>query len=301
MLKSQPFCDAIVKERKLMIKMEQLYYLTEVAKRNSINKTAEKLFMTSAAISTSIKQMEKECGFEILERTYRGVKLTDQGKQVEKIAEQILALHNEILKIGTKEKKEDQPYLLVIDRQCLKLLAQKIVAPGAKVLDYFKINEVYNIQLDFEKYLTDSSVVVLILKNDERERFESCKKIKMRYLYGSKSYPVSCRNTKWVKPNRTKISKEEFAKLPKIQMRSPLDSMIDNVVLSTDDAAIYAEAIINDYGVGVITKFAPDIYTINHDEFKVYEPFDDEIYIVAITNAQNDGKAMNLLETLIKN
>lgn len=79
-----------------MIKTEQLYYLTQVAKYNSINKAAEKLYMTNAALSTAMKQLEKECGYDILERTYRGVKLTEKGKAVVKLAEQILALQDEI-------------------------------------------------------------------------------------------------------------------------------------------------------------------------------------------------------------
>ena len=43
-----------------MIKIEQLYYLTQIAKYHSVNKVAEKLYMSSASISTAIKQLEKE-------------------------------------------------------------------------------------------------------------------------------------------------------------------------------------------------------------------------------------------------
>ena len=117
-----------------MIKIEQLYYLTQVAKYNSINKTADKLYMTSAAISTSIKQLEKECGFEILERTYRGVKLTEYGKETVKIAERILALEEEIRTLDKQKENNLQKHRLIIDRKTLKLLADKIIGPRAKVL-----------------------------------------------------------------------------------------------------------------------------------------------------------------------
>ena len=284
-----------------MLKTEQLYYLTQVAKYHSINKTAEKLYMTSAAISTSIKQMEKECGYEILERTYRGVKLTEIGKQAVKIAEQILALHDDILALGQKTEPVVPQYELVIDRQCLKLLSQKVVAPGAKVLDYFKIHEVNDIHTNYAQYLNDHSVLVFVLQENEREQYESDTRIKIRYLYGSKFYPVSSRNTRWIKQGQNRISEEEFSKLPKIQMRSEFDRIENNVVLSTDDSTIYAEAILNDYGVGAITKFAPDIKTIDHDDFKIYEPFEKEIYIVAVTCSTNCMDAVKTLEQLLKN
>ena len=79
-----------------MLKLEQLYYLTKVAKYNSINKAAEELYITKAAVSAAMKELEKHCGYPILERTYRGVRLTKNGEKVVKLAEQILTLCEEI-------------------------------------------------------------------------------------------------------------------------------------------------------------------------------------------------------------
>lgn len=283
-----------------MIKTEQLYYLTQVAKYNSINKTAEKLYMTSAAISTSIKQLEKECGFEIVERTYRGVKLTKYGKQTVKIAEQILALHDEILSLNNKCEERTKKYNLVISGQALKLLSNKIIGPGSKVLELFKIQEVNDILLNYEKYLSDDTVLLFIFEEHEREKIESDDKIHIRYLFSSKCYPVSSKNTKWVKENQNSISKEEFSRLPKIKMRSEFDAVTKNVVLSTDNSTIYEEAIQNDYGVGLIAKFAPDIYALEYEKFKIYEPFNEEVYIVAASKKGGGLEGVQLLECLIK-
>lgn len=284
-----------------MIKIEQLYYLTQVAKYNSINKTADKLYMTSAAISTSIKQLEKECGFEILERTYRGVKLTEYGKETVKIAEQILALEEEIRTLGKQKENNLQNHRLIIDRKTLKLLADKIIGPRAKVLTYFKVEEVGDVLIDYHQYLDDQTIVLTLFTDHQRENIENDPEINLKYLYASKCYPVSSKNTKWIKPNQTYVSIEEFTKLPKILMSNALeDTVKKNIVLSTDDATIYAEAIQNDYGVGLITKFAPDIYAIDCDRLKVYEPFDEEIYIAMLAKKENEMGALHLLENLIK-
>jgi|GEM_PF-3299074 len=284
-----------------MIKIEQLYYLTQVAKYNSINKTADKLYMTSAAISTSIKQLEKECGFEILERTYRGVKLTEYGKETVKIAERILALEEEIRTLDKQKENNLQKHRLIIDKKTLKLLADKIIGPRAKVLTYFKVEEVGDVLIDYHQYLDDQTIVLTLFTDHQRENIENDPEINLKYLYASKCYPVSSKNTKWIKPNQTYVSIEEFTKLPKILMSNALeDTVKKNIVLSTDDATIYAEAIQNDYGVGLITKFAPDIYAIDCDRLKVYEPFDEEIYIAMLAKKENEMGALHLLENLIK-
>lgn len=284
-----------------MIKTEQLYYLTQVARYNSINKTADKLYMTSAAISTSIKQLEKECGFEILERTYRGVKLTTYGKQVVKIAEQILALEEDIHNLNRKNEEVVKKYNLIITSQVLTLLLNKIVGPGSKVLEFFSIKEVDDIRSNYDKYLLEDNILLFLFEGDEREKIENDVRINIRYLYSSKCYPVSSKNTKWIKENQNSISKEEFSKLPKIKMRSEFDTVTNNVVLSTDNSTIYEEAIQNDYGIGLITKFAPDVYALDYDKFKIYEPFNTEVYIVAATLKGINLEAMQLLEKLIKN
>lgn len=284
-----------------MIKIEQLYYLTQVAKYNSINKTADKLYMTSAAISTSIKQLEKECGFEILERTYRGVKLTEYGKETVKIAERILALEEEIRSLDKRKENNLQKHRLIIDRKTLKLLANKIIGPRAKVLLYFKVEEVSDVLVDYHQYLDDQTIVLTLFTDQKRESIENDPEINLKYLYASKYYPVSSKNTKWIRPNQTYVSIEEFTKLPKILMSNAFeDTVKNNIVLSTDDATIYAEAIQNDYGVGVITKFAPDIHAIDCDRLKVYEPFDEEIYIAMFAKKRNEMGPLHLLENLIK-
>lgn len=212
-----------------MIKIEQLYYLTQVAKYNSINKTADKLYMTSAAISTSIKQLEKECGFEILERTYRGVKLTEYGKETVKIAERILALEEEIRTLDKQKENNLQKHRLIIDKKTLKLLADKIIGPRAKVLTYFKVEEVGDVLIDYHQYLDDQTIVLTLFTDHQRENIENDPEINLKYLYASKCYPVSSKNTKWIKPNQTYVSIEEFTKLPKILMSNALEDTVKKI------------------------------------------------------------------------
>ena len=284
-----------------MLKLEQLYYLTQVAKYNSINKAAEKLYITSAAVSTAIKQMEKECGYEILERTYRGVRLTEKGKQVVKIAEQMLALHEEVLDLGKEQPVIKEKYKLVVNRSTLKLLQNKIVGPKARVLEHFNLLEIGNEEKDYHRYLDDNTLVLTLFQLSEREAIENDPNIQIRYLYASKQYPVSSKNTKYIKEGVKTISKKEFAGLPKIKIGVASDIIKNNIVLTTEDSTIYAEAIQNDYGVGMITKFAPDIMAFDSSKLKIYEPFEkSEIYIAVLMHKNGNKQIVDLLEKLIK-
>ena len=75
-----------------MIKTEQLRYLLELDKTNSFHKCAENLFLSQPAISLSIRNLEKELGVTLFERTPAGVFPTEIGKKV--IAQARTVMHS---------------------------------------------------------------------------------------------------------------------------------------------------------------------------------------------------------------
>jgi len=62
--------------------IEQLEYIVEVAKCNSLTKAAELFHITQSGISLSITALEKELGLKIFERSRRGVFPTEEGKKI---------------------------------------------------------------------------------------------------------------------------------------------------------------------------------------------------------------------------
>ncbi len=72
------------------MRIEQLYYLMEVVKANSISRAAEKIFVTQQTISQSLLNLEKELGVQLLIRTHKGIMLTEEGKIFYKQARQVL-------------------------------------------------------------------------------------------------------------------------------------------------------------------------------------------------------------------
>lgn len=61
--------------------LQQIYYLIQIADTGSINRAAEKLFLSQPALTNAVKEIETELGFQILNRTPRGISLTRDGSE----------------------------------------------------------------------------------------------------------------------------------------------------------------------------------------------------------------------------
>lgn len=58
----------------------QLEYLIEISKHNSMSAASEELHMSPQALSMSIKKLEEELGFTLLHRSFKGITLTSDGE-----------------------------------------------------------------------------------------------------------------------------------------------------------------------------------------------------------------------------
>ena len=64
------------------MRSEQLEYLNEIARVNSINKASKNLCISAQALSASMKHLEEELEFQILDTTYKGTQLTEKGEEL---------------------------------------------------------------------------------------------------------------------------------------------------------------------------------------------------------------------------
>ena len=60
---------------------QQLTYVVEISKCGSINKAAQKLFLSQSGISTAVRELEEELGIQFFVRSNRGVEFTQEGKE----------------------------------------------------------------------------------------------------------------------------------------------------------------------------------------------------------------------------
>lgn len=89
--------------------LTQLNYLITIAEASSLNKAAEQLYVSQPSLTSAMKELEKELGITIFNRSGRGVTLTNDGTEFLLYAKQIYGLYESVLekygKGGTLKKK----------------------------------------------------------------------------------------------------------------------------------------------------------------------------------------------------
>ena len=64
------------------MELKQILYAIEIADTGSISQAAHNLYLSQPNLSYSIKQLEKEIGFPLFERTSSGVIPTSEGRTI---------------------------------------------------------------------------------------------------------------------------------------------------------------------------------------------------------------------------
>ncbi len=70
--------------------LQQLVYVTKIVECGSINEAAKRLFITQPSLSSAVKELEREMGIEIFNRSPRGISLSVDGAEFLSYARQII-------------------------------------------------------------------------------------------------------------------------------------------------------------------------------------------------------------------
>lgn len=81
----------------LIIRIEHLYYLVDIAKTKSITLSAEHLFISQQGLSQAIQKLEADLNVALLRRSHQGVSLTDAGNIAVEKAKDVILKYEELL------------------------------------------------------------------------------------------------------------------------------------------------------------------------------------------------------------
>ena len=99
------------------MRISSLMYFYEVAELKSISKVSNNLHISQPALSHQLSSLEKQLGVTILERSNRGVKLTEKGKILYNYSKEILKLHNSLLEeLNMKSESKEEIKISVLSR-----------------------------------------------------------------------------------------------------------------------------------------------------------------------------------------
>lgn len=89
--------------------LQQIYYAITISETGSLNKAADVLYVAQPSLSTSVKELEKELGITVFNRSGKGVTLTSDGAEFILYARQVYSQYNVLLekfgKSGNIKKK----------------------------------------------------------------------------------------------------------------------------------------------------------------------------------------------------
>ncbi len=71
--------------------LQQLKYVTVIADSGSVNAASKNLYVSQPSLSSAVKELEAEIGFELFRRSNRGVTITAEGEEFLSYARQVCA------------------------------------------------------------------------------------------------------------------------------------------------------------------------------------------------------------------
>jgi len=80
-----------------MMTLQQIYYALTVAETGSMNKAAEKLFISQPSLTSAIRELERCAGVQIFLRTSKGVAATNEGEEFLTYARQVYQQYDLLL------------------------------------------------------------------------------------------------------------------------------------------------------------------------------------------------------------
>lgn len=117
-----------------------LLYFWVVAHEGSVSRAAEILHVTPATISIQVKELERSWGVKLLQKSGRGVALTETGAEVYRYAQEIFSLGRELVDM-VRGRPLGQPLLLRVGIKDVmpKLVAYKLIEPTLKMSEQLKL------------------------------------------------------------------------------------------------------------------------------------------------------------------
>lgn len=101
---------------------QQLLYVVEISKCGSINKAAQKLYISQTGMSSAVRILESELGICLFKRSSRGVEFTSEGKRFVSYAVSLLEQKKRIEQLYEGCLEADSPVTLSVSAQRLTFL-----------------------------------------------------------------------------------------------------------------------------------------------------------------------------------
>ena len=116
--------------------LQQLNYVIAISETGSFNKAAEQLYMAQPALTSAVKELEKELAITIFNRTPRGVSLTTEGMSFLPYARQLYAQYLNLMEAYGKMEKRKTSFAVSTQHYSFAVKAFVELAKRVDVAEY---------------------------------------------------------------------------------------------------------------------------------------------------------------------
>ncbi|MDO4198774.1 MAG: LysR family transcriptional regulator [Erysipelotrichaceae bacterium] len=153
--------------------LQQLHYALMIAREGSMNKAAEKLYISQPNLTNAIKQLEEETGITIFERSNKGVTITEEGNEFLFNARQIYSQYEMLEEKYGKKKDAKKRFAVSCQHYSFATKAFVQMVRHYDTLYYeFAIRETKTLDVIRDVAEARSEVGILYLSNYNRKYIE---------------------------------------------------------------------------------------------------------------------------------
>lgn len=268
------------------MRLEQLYYLTEVAKTGSITVTAERIYVSQPSITDAIKKLEQELGVALLHRSHRGVSLTEAGEKVVQISQQILGM---VDKLNSEvEIYKDTKTPQITGNLSIYVSPDVSVVILSRVLDVFgkhypnvktivKERDIFHLLEEVYQSGFDLGIITILENTEQFDEIFREKDLHFERLFIGNIYAVVSNSSPLA--SRKSISMKELLKYPLTFYNTNTDNCwIDyfkeygepNIYLKSSSIEVWINAISKNLAIGFVVDFYYDYVVKNKGLVPVY-------------------------------
>lgn len=219
--------------------LQQLYYIITISEVGSINRAAEKLYVTQPSLTSAIKELEKELDIVLFNRSGRGVTLTADGAEFLPHARQVYGQYLSLMEKYGKGGQRKQKFGVSCQHYSFAVKAFVEMVKGYDVAKYeFAIRETKTLNVIADVAQMRSEIGILYLSDFNRKAM-----LKLlgangltfhhlidcdAYVYLWKGHPLA---------DRKSISFDDLAPYPCLSFEQGDDSSFyfNEEILSTND------------------------------------------------------------------
>ena len=153
--------------------LQQLGYVVAISEAGTFNKAAERLYIAQPSLTSAIKELEKELGLTLFNRTGRGTTLTADGSAFLPYARSVLTQYEALTDVFGRQGKRKQRFAVSTQHYSFAVKAFVEMTSGLDVAEYeFALRETRTRQVIDDVSAVRSEIGLLYLSDFNRKVIE---------------------------------------------------------------------------------------------------------------------------------